>query len=64
MVEERLLFSSTVFMELLKFIIKIIHLLEGRVIGVVTLMNFKLLMLPERLVTALKVALFRKLSCH
>lgn len=48
----------------LKFISKIIHLLEGRFIGVVTLVNFKLLMFLERLVTAFKVALFRKLSCH
>lgn len=51
-------------MELLKFGIKIIHLLEGRFIGVVTLMNFKLLMLLERLVTAFKVTLLRKLSYH
>lgn len=49
---------------ILKFISKIIHLLEGRFIGVVTLVNFKLLMFLERLVTAFKVALFRKLSCH
>lgn len=49
---------------MLKFSIKINHILEGRFIGVVTLMNFKLLMLLERLVTAFKVTLLRKLRYH
>lgn len=51
-------------MEFLKFSIKISHVLEGRFIGVETLMNFKLLMLLERLVTAFEVTLLRKLSYH
>lgn len=56
------LLSSTVLS--VKVSIKIIHVLEGRFIGVVTLMNFKLLVLLERLVTAFKVTLLRKLRYH
>lgn len=50
--------------KLLKFISKIIYLLEGRFIGVLTQVNFQLLMFPEGLATAFKVALFRKSSYY
>lgn len=48
----------------LKLISRIIYLLEGRLIGVLTQVNFQLLMFLEGFATAFKVALFRKLSYH